>query len=134
MRGKEFVRKGVSYIGSRKRRWKIYREQRGSGFLIGLLASAAAPFQGKIAKPIFKKFSVVEGDNETKLYFDDELSNWTLPCQTFAARYERISRKNLPGNIRVTRTRTIGPRKKRTRKKKLRLALANKPTQDRARR
>ena len=30
---------------------------------------------------------------------------------TFAARYERISRKNSPGNIRVTRTRTIGPRK-----------------------
>ena len=35
------------------------------------------------------------------------LSNST----TFAARYERISRKNLPGNIRVTRTRNIGPQK-----------------------
>ena len=45
--------------------------------------------------------------------------NVTLPNGTsFAARYERISRKNLPGNKRVTNTRTVGPRKRRTRKKK----------------
>ena len=31
-------------------------------------------------------------------------------------------RKNLPGNIRVTRTRTIGPQKGRTRKKKVQFA------------
>ena len=37
---------------------------------------------------------------------------------TFAARYERTSSKNLPGNIRITRTRTIGPQKRRIRKKK----------------
>ena len=36
---------------------------------------------------------------------------------TFAARYERTSSKNLPGNIRITRTRTIGPQKRRTGKR-----------------
>ena len=37
----------------------------------------------------------------------------TLPNGTsFTAKYKRMSRKNLPGNIRVTRTRTIGPQKK----------------------
>ena len=43
-----------------------------------------------------------------------------LPNSTsFVARYERISRKSLPGNIRITKTRTIGPRNKRkTRVKK----------------
>ena len=46
--------------------------------------------------------------------------NITLPNGTsFVARYERIGRKNLPGNIGVTRTRTIGPRKRCTRKKKM---------------
>ena len=45
-------------------------------------------------------------------------SNITLLNDTtFAARYERTSSKNLPGNIRITRTRTIGPQKRRIRKK-----------------
>ena len=53
MRGKQFVRKGVWYIGGRKRRRrKIYRKQR---FPLGLLASAVAPFLSEIAKPILKK-------------------------------------------------------------------------------
>ena len=44
-----------------------------------------------------------------------------LPNSTsFVSRYERISRKQLPGNISVSRTRTV------------RFALANAPTQDRA--
>ena len=44
-----------------------------------------------------------------------------LPNSTsFVSRYERISRKQLPGNISVSRTRTV------------RFALANTPTQDRA--
>ena len=50
--------------------------------------------------------------------------NITLPNGTsFVARYERIGRKNLPGNIGVTRTRTIGPRKRCTRKKKVTFGL-----------
>ena len=41
-----------------------------------------------------------------------------LPTGTsFESRYEKISRKQLPGNIRVTRTRTSGPRKKSKTKK-----------------
>ena len=59
----------------------------------------------------------------------------TLPNGTsFTVRYKRISKKNFPGNIRVTNARTIGPRKRRTRKKKVRFALKNTSTQDRARR
>ena len=58
-----------------------------------------------------------------------------LPNDTsFVSRYERISRKQLPGNITVTRTRTISPRKKAKTKKKARFNLANTPTQDRAKR
>ena len=57
-----------------------------------------------------------------------------LPDGTsFVARYERISRKSLSGNIRVTKTRTIGPRNKRTarvKKYRVRFNLANTPTQD----
>ena len=56
MRGKQAVRKGVWYIGGRKRRGrKIYKKQRGKGLSLGLIASAAVPFIGKIAKPLFKK-------------------------------------------------------------------------------
>ena len=40
-------------------------------------------------------------------------ANVTWPNGTaFVARSERIGRKNVPGNIRVTRTRTIGSQKK----------------------
>ena len=41
MRGKQSVRKGVWYIGGKKR-W--YRKQRGRGIPFRLIASAAAPF------------------------------------------------------------------------------------------
>ena len=45
-------------------------------------------------------------------------SNITLPNGTsFAARYERVSKKNLPGNIRVTNARIISPRKGEPRRK-----------------
>ena len=61
--------------------------------------------------------------------------NVTLPNGTcFAGSYEKIRRKNLPGNIKVTRTRAIGPRKRCTRNKNMKFALANTPTQDRTRR
>ena len=56
--------------------------------------------------------------------------NITSPNGTsFTARYERISKKNLPGNIRVTNT-----QKRRTKMKKVSFALANALTKDRARR
>ena len=57
-----------------------------------------------------------------------------LPDGTsFVARYERISRSSLPGNIRVARTRTVGPRNRRApriKKKRVRFNLGNTPTQD----
>ena len=58
-----------------------------------------------------------------------------LPNGTsFVSSYERVSRKQVPGNMSVTRTRTIGPRKKPKTKKKVRFKLANTLTQDRAKR
>ena len=56
MRRKQSVRKGIWYIGGRKRRRrKTYRKQRGKGFSIGLLASAAELILGEVAKPLLKK-------------------------------------------------------------------------------
>ena len=46
-----------------------------------------------------------------------------LPNGTsFLPRYERVSRKNLPSNVTIRRTRTIGPRSRQIRKKKVRFA------------
>ena len=56
MRGKQSVRKVVWYIGGRKKSGrKIYRKQRGRGLPLALIALAATPFLGEVAKPIFKK-------------------------------------------------------------------------------
>ena len=52
-RGKQIIKKGGWYIGGKK--IKIKQKQKGKGFPFGLVASAAAPFLGEIAKPIFKK-------------------------------------------------------------------------------
>ena len=54
-RGKQIVKKGVWYIGGKKRKRKRKQKQKGKGFPFGLVASAAAPFLGEIAKLIFKK-------------------------------------------------------------------------------
>ena len=54
-RGKQIVKKGVWYIGGKKRKRKRKQKQKGKGFPFGLVASAAAPFLSEIAKPIFKK-------------------------------------------------------------------------------
>ena len=45
-RGKQVGKKGVWYIGGKKKK----RKQKGKGLPIGLIASAAAPFLGEIAK------------------------------------------------------------------------------------
>ena len=61
MRGKQSVRKGVWYIGGRKRlRQRTKRGQRGKGLPIGLLVSAAAPLLGEVTKPLLKKFLMGE--------------------------------------------------------------------------
>ena len=56
MRGKQYVKKGVWYIGGKK------RKQKGGAFPLGLLASIGAPILGEIAKPILGKI-LVGGEN-----------------------------------------------------------------------
>ena len=48
-RGKQYVKKGVWYIGGKKRR------QKGGATPFELLASIAAPVLGEVAKPILGK-------------------------------------------------------------------------------
>ena len=59
MRGRQSVRKGVWYLGGRRRK-RIKRGkkgQRGAFFpLAGLLGAATGPIIGEIAKPLLKKF------------------------------------------------------------------------------
>ena len=64
-RGKQIVKKGVLYIGGKKRKRKRKQKQKGKGFPFGLVASAAAPLLGEIAKPIFKK-NLEEEEKEEK--------------------------------------------------------------------
>ena len=52
-RGKQIIKKGAWHIGGKK--IKIKQKQKGKRFPFGLVASAAAPFLGEIAKPMFKK-------------------------------------------------------------------------------
>ena len=61
-RGKQVVKKGIWYIGGKKKR---KQKQKGKGFPFGLVASAAAPLLGEIAKPIFKK-NLEEEEKEEK--------------------------------------------------------------------
>ena len=57
MTGKKSVKKGVWYIGGKRKYRK--RKQREK-----LLASDAVPILGNVAKPIIKTFSVVEKEEE----------------------------------------------------------------------
>ena len=50
MRGKQSARKGVWYIGGKRRRYS--RRQRRGAIPFGLIASATAPFLGEVAKPL----------------------------------------------------------------------------------
>ena len=53
MRGKQSVRKGVWYTGSKRRKYS--KRQRDRLILFGLIASAAAPYFGEVAKSLLKK-------------------------------------------------------------------------------
>ena len=115
-RGKQSVRKGVWYIGGRKKRTK---KQNGKGFPLGLLASVGIQILSEIAKPVFKKI-LGRGKRRRKrlrwnkqLYWEkrDNPKIINLPNgKSFTSRWERISRKQLPINIKVKRNRKIGPR------------------------
>ena len=49
-RAKQTVKKGIWYIGGKKRK----KKKQGSAIPFGLIASLAAPVLGEIAKPVFK--------------------------------------------------------------------------------
>lgn len=57
MRGRQFVKKAVWYIGGKRRKLgkRKKKEQRRKGLPIGLKVSAAGPFLGENTKPISKK-------------------------------------------------------------------------------
>ena len=52
-RGKQSVKKGVWYIGGKKK--KKRKQQRGKGIRLEVIASVAGPILSEVAKPIFKK-------------------------------------------------------------------------------
>ena len=54
MRGRQSVKKGVWYIAE-ERKYRKRRQQQGKDFPTGLLASAAAPILGEVAKPLLKQ-------------------------------------------------------------------------------
>ena len=95
-RGKQVVKKGIWHIGSKKR-----KKQKGGAIPLGLLASFAGPVIGEIAKPIFKKI-LGRGKKKKKKRAAPKVVN--LPNgRSFMSKWERISRKQLPVNIRVKR-------------------------------
>ena len=57
MRGKQYVKNGVWYIGRKK------RKQKGGAFPLGLLAPIGAPILGEKSKPILGKIFVLGGEN-----------------------------------------------------------------------
>ena len=54
-RGKQSVKKGVWYIGGKKKKKNLKKTQKGKGIPFGLIASLAAPVLGEVAKPILEK-------------------------------------------------------------------------------
>ena len=119
---KQSVKKGIWYLGEkRKIKPRVKKGQQGKGFPIGLLASASAPLLGEIATSIFKTIFWKRKKKKTmreKILLQRRVvsKKVTLPNgQTFHARYERTSRRNLPTNFTIRNNR-IGPRQQRTRK------------------
>ena len=107
-RGKQSVQKGIWYLQEKRRkiRTRIKIRQQGKVFPIGLIASAAAPLLGEIAKPIFKTIlrrGRRKRRREKKYCCDDGLfkKKVTLPNrQTFYAKYEKRADKIYRGMLR----------------------------------
>ena len=122
MNRKQLVRRGVWYIGERRKR----RRQKGRFLLIApILGSLARPALAAIASPVIKKYLVVKGDdNQGDMRKDKILLGWrvtprrvTLPnWQSFVAIYERVSRKSLRRNVTIKRAQQTGRRRQRKRK------------------
>ena len=56
MRRKQSVRRGVWYLGGRRRKIKIERHKGGAFSLMGLLVAAATPVLSEVAKPLLRQF------------------------------------------------------------------------------
>ena len=75
MRRKQSVKKDVWYIGGKRRRYS--KKRRGGAIPFGLIASAAGPSLGEVAKPLLKNFLVVAiGEDED----ERKNSTWSLCC------------------------------------------------------
>ena len=77
--------------------------------IASLLGSAAGPLIGKIVKPILRKILLVEGLKEDAADYMPRQKNCIQRVkltngQSFLARYERVSRRNLTRNVTVRRT------------------------------
>ena len=124
MNRKQSVRWGVWYIGGRRKR----RRQKGRFLPItSVLGSLAGPALGAIVGPVIKKILVVKSDaNKGDMRRDKILLRWrvtpqrvALPNgQSFVARYEWVSRKNLPRNVTIRIAWQIGLRRQKNAKHK----------------
>ena len=115
-RGKQVLKKGIWHIGSKRKTKR--KKQKGGAFPIGLIASVAGPMLSEIAKPIFKKI-IGRGRRKKKMVKQTiNLRKRAAPKivnlpngRSFTSKWERISRKQLPINIKVNKQRTISPRR-----------------------
>ena len=100
----------------------VYRHRQSGGYFpIGALA---APILASSGGVVIKKYLEVKGVDVEDTHRNKILSRRkitpqrvTLPNgQSFLVRYKRVSRKNLPSNVTIRRSRTIGPRRQRKRR------------------
>ena len=79
MRRPQSVKKGVWYLGGRKKKRVVWKKQKKfKGSPLGPLASVRVPFVGEIAKPIIKKILVEEKEDID----DDRKNTVTMTCRT----------------------------------------------------
>ena len=100
----------------------VYRWKNKFLLVASILGSSAGPALGALAGPVLKKiFDGGKGGDEGEMVRDKILLCWrvtpqcvTLPNgQSFVARCERASRKNLPRNVNIKKARQIGPKRQR---------------------
>ena len=114
---KQAVRHSVWYIGGRRKR----RRQTGEFFPVGALAVLIL---GTLGGVVIKIYLVVGNADAEDIYRNKILvrqkvtpERVTLPNgRYFSVRYERVSRKNLPSNVTIRRSWTIGPKWQRKRR------------------
>ena len=115
------VRDTVWYMGGR---WKRRRQTRGM-FPIRVLA---APILGALRNALIKNYLEAKDHRDRDDMYRDKvlLRRKVIPQRvtltdvwSFLAKYERVSRRNLPSHVTVRRNRTIWPGRQRKRKTQL---------------